>query len=199
MSNNGVEKNTIAVTLSTGVTLHVTPLSVFARQLIIEASERLYPLPDPKPFEIPVPDSRAGQVVPATQNPDYQELEKAIKNKRENYQRKAMLATCCDSPEQAALIERYAPRLARLDEFIDAPEDQWEAVLLLGVIQTDSDMALLVTAAMDRLQLTEAEIVDGMRTFRSPILLARSRRRGSDKESQGAANEQRVETQQSTG
>lgn len=161
--------------LGSGVDIRVKPLSPFVFQKLREKAAQLYPPPDPKEYEIE-PDEGVmaipGDKIPATQNPAYREKVEAAEAKQKDWLTLAVVTMAAEfSESQSELIERFAEQLDTMRSFIDLPEDAWEATLYYGIITSEVERQVIVAAAESRLALTEEEVADGRRLFRSQLSL----------------------------
>lgn len=168
LNGKGAHKQVTRVELSSGVTLLVTPLSLFARDLIIKRSEELYPFPDPKPYEKET-NSRAGVTVPATENAEYKRLMRDVQSRRNNWQREQIVKISCDSEDRDELIVFYESERKAIAKIAPLTGDEWDDTLLFCILANDDDLALVMQGAQNALSLEAEEIVGHVRYFRNKV------------------------------
>lgn len=162
----------VEIPLSIGEAAWVTPISEYARGKLLERAEQEFPYPDPKPFEVEIDPERSaipGTKIPAKDNPEYQELCKAVMVKRISWHTDQCILVATHFDDEAGLVKRYADELAMLGKLLQLPEDPWEATLLYVLLQTPEDRRQVISAITGRMALTEEEKRDSLRIFRPQI------------------------------
>jgi hypothetical protein len=156
------------VLLDSGVVVRITPLSPHAYAKVQQRAVELHPGPDEENFRKPVPNAAIdGDTFIDKQDPLYLEQVAEANKAQTAFVSKVLQETSLEFPDgKDALIERFADKIATLRKFIDAPEDEWEATFLYGVIGSVADHETIVWAAQNALPLTGEEIVEGLRIFR---------------------------------
>lgn len=162
----------IELEMDSGATILVKPLSVIMAIALRSKSETVLPYPDPTPYERKLDDSvtlEPGQVVPASQNPDYVELCKAVDAKRGTWIALESVPLCVVRDD--SLIKHFKADLAHKRDMLgdQVPEDEWRATLMYCVISSTQDYDRIISASSGNMIVTEAEIRDGWRIFRRPI------------------------------
>lgn len=166
--------------LDSGIRVHVTPISRYLRNALVEEAEALFPYPDKKQYEVELSEDVAipGTVVPADEHPEYRVFVKGVDNQRQEYIRHAMLNLCVkypDFPTRRALIEHFAPYLDEQREWLTLPEDDWQATLRFAVIGSPSDEGQILAVVKDELPVTEAETAENLRVFQPVLSKSQSR------------------------
>lgn len=161
----------VEIETDSGVILHVTPLLPTTWGLAREKARLAYPDPDPKPFEVPLPNAAiAGDMIPATENAEYLDLLNQTEKDRQRFIERFVLQNAVAIPEGMARVkERFATRLKAiqgLDPELDI--DNW-FVVFDHVICNNFEKSAVILAAENRMPLTEAEIAEGFRFFRLEI------------------------------
>jgi hypothetical protein len=154
-----------------GTEVYVSRLSAFMVAAIMKRAEGLYPLPDPKPFEQPLPDAVVeGDVIPAIQNPVYQKLMAQVMLQRNRYLQYAALNAIeipdCTHEEIVAL---YAGVLKSMRQYADIPDGDDFAIMMHYCILTPAEYREIVDAATKEQSLSQEEVMDGMAIFRSNL------------------------------
>lgn len=169
-STGGFLRKVIEVTLSSGVTVFVQPLSPFTQRQIATQAQSAFPLPDPKDYEKPVPAEIAtipGQMIDGRESPEWQALAKEQSNRQDEFATEMtvqMVVTLDDQDD--TIMEAAQAHLKRLlaAGLIEAIDEY--ALIRHYVIQNGMDIAMITRAAGGGLPLREEEIRDGMRIFR---------------------------------
>lgn len=177
--------------LAKGITLTVTPLSGFAQKMLHASAAQRHPEPDRAPFEVEIPDALIpGTKTKAEESAEWLRLMRDVLQKRQQAQIGLLLDTAVTVDDRDALV---APYQNAVDQFWLAMSDlpigaalasDW-VTLLLGVLAEEQEVSALIKLAQGATPLTDGEIVDGFRYFRS-VVLSRPRRaiRHAAKESQ---------------
>lgn len=177
-----------------GVLIHITPLSLFAVQAIINKSESIFEYPPEKDYRLyemevngiltRAEDVSASGFFPATENLEYVALCKDIDAKRLEWQNDALIELACAYPQytnRLDMIAAFRPQLEALRPYVDMHEDEWQNVLefcvFTGVLDlVDSGGKRLRTTERHKiiqyarqnstLALTTSEVVGSLRVFR---------------------------------
>lgn len=163
------------VELDSGEVLIVQRLSPFARIALLDEAARLYPMPDPTPFQQPIPNAAPGvnlMTLPED-NPQYRELVEEINRKRNNYFYEGVIVTSavdCVGGKEAA-ITKYAEQLTAIRQRVklDGLYTNWQATVLFCIVRVPTDTDKIVRVAGNAFALQEEEIRDGIRCFRNPL------------------------------
>jgi hypothetical protein len=179
------QEKVVEITLDSGIRVFVTPLSRYQRNGLIQAAEKLYPLPDKKQYEFTLSEDVAipGMTLPADDkdNPRYAEYMALVTEasiQRQDYIIAGMLNMCLRYPDftgKEALIEHFAPYLDEQRDWLALPEDSWDATLRFAIVRSQSDEAQILSIAKDEMPVTEAETTENLRVFR-PVLSAEKSR-----------------------
>lgn len=167
------------VELTSGVTALVTPLEFKLAQALDEAAEEKYPNPTP-PTEVIEAADGGMDVVTVTAGEAYNAYRKAIaevSGKRAEFLLAFFFANCLaiegadDEAGRAAIIEKYAPRLAlyeRLGKGPDEGEDAWDWTLRNLLFASADDYANLTLAcrANQMIYIEQEEIAARLKRFR---------------------------------
>jgi len=142
------------VTLDSGYTALVRPMSPFLRAAIMTQATEKYPDPDPEPYRQPLQNAyEDGLLESAEDNPKYLEDLKLARQRRlaliyDLVLHADVVAGVEETPREE-LIERYKPYLIELHKLgTSVPADQWQAVVLLGLICTQKDAMSVGEAAL---------------------------------------------------
>lgn len=159
------------ILLDSGVVVRSTTLSPHAFAKIRQRAEALFPNPNEEDFRKPIPNAAIeGDTYIDKDDPEYLRLTEAAVKGRTEFITRALRETTLDFPDgKEALIERFASKVAALREFIDLPEDEWEATFWHCIIGSAADHETLIWAAENALPLTGEEIADGLRLFRYSV------------------------------
>ncbi len=177
-----------------GVLIYITPLSLFTVQAVINKSEALYPYPPEKDYRLlemyvdgfltRAEDVSASGFFPATENPEYVILCKAVDQERLEWQNDAFIELSCAYPQYANrldMIAHFRPRLEELRPYVDMHEDEWRNVLEFAVftgslvmqdenkqrVRTPERHTVIQYARQNAsLALTTSEVVGSLRVFR---------------------------------
>lgn len=163
--------------LTSGVIVHITPLTAQAVMLLKNKANDRYPNPDPKPYEERIEGAVVETaVIPAEQNPEYVRLRGLAQEKRTTYMREFALEKCVTYPEGKAEI------IARKREFLEGfreldPDlnlDDWQTVLDLVVASSEEQLGM-AALALRAAPVEPHEVADGIRYFR-PLVSRRGSR-----------------------
>lgn len=167
--------------LAKGITLTVTPLSGFAQKMLHASAAQRHPEPDRAPFEVEIPDALIpGTKTKAEESAEWLTAMRDVLQKRQQAQIGLLLDTAVTVDDRDALVKPYQNAV---DQFWLATSDlpvgaalvsDW-VTLLLGVLAEEQEVSALIKLAQGATPLTDAEIVDGFRYFRS-MVLSRPRR-----------------------
>lgn len=163
----------VLVDTYTGVTLVVTPLTLTARQLILQAVQQQWPMPDKTLYErvsdMPELGSDEPAKIPAESNPGYIAAVEIIESARAKALQEAVLNVAVSHPSQDELIRHHLPTLRKLRDLSDdVYEADWPALIQM-VLASEVELMQVFAAVNRRLALTEAEIINGMRYFRLSV------------------------------
>lgn len=166
--------------LDSGIRVHVKPISRYLRNALAEAAERLFPLPDKAPYEEALSEDVAipGMKIPAEDNPEYKKRVAEIQRQRGDYISSAMLDLCVSYPDfdsRQALIDHFAPYLDEQRNWLELPEDPWEATLRFAIISSVADENQITAVASDTLPVTEKEVNENVRIFQPVLSREKSR------------------------
>lgn len=159
------------VELDSGVSLYVGMVGFDLFQAIQKKGNELYPDIDPKPYEVPADNVQFLVPIPGTKHEDYIALQEKQAGKRQEWlsQQVIKIASLHELNDRAGLVKKYAERVATLRQFVDLPDDAWEATLFGCVIASDDDHRLIWQAALKRLPITGDEIQNSFRIVRLVI------------------------------
>lgn len=166
-----VNRDVIAIDTEKLGTVYVPILTAFAVRAVMQRAEELYPLPDPKPFEQPLPDAVIeGDVLPASNNPEYTKAVGAVMLKRNQYLQDAIIAMLrLDGATHEEVVEAYQPDLEQLRRFgVIHSQDDFVAIMRHLVLGIDEYKAIIQSASQTQ-PLSQEEIRDGMRIFRRDL------------------------------
>lgn len=169
-----MQEKVVEFILDSGIRVHVTPLSRYQRNALIEAAEKLHPYPEKKQYEEALPEDVAipGMTLPAEENPEYQAKVVEANRLRNEYISTGMMNLCVQYPDFAnrqALIEHFAPYLEEQRDWLALPDDDWMATLRFAIIRSPSDEGHILSVARDEMPVTEKEVNDNVRIFQ-PVL-----------------------------
>lgn len=167
--------------LNNKVRLIVTPVTAFTQKAIIARAEKLYPLPDKKLYELPMPEDEQltrGQCYPAETNPLWTTDRMTIMQRR-GFAALGMLLDTAVTVEQGreAIIQEYAETLTHLKEYMSGSVEEAGMVndfvtLLTGVLIQEGEIGALMALVQSATPLTSGELSDGFSYFR-PVELQR--------------------------
>lgn len=157
-----------------GVTLHITPLNVFTRKAMLELAQQQHPLPNPKDFEKAVPPEQAlyeGQTIFDDTDPAYtQARRRAIQSQNDITATMMIRAGVRIADDLDDVRAAYGGLLDGLRSVgLPLPDDEHEALLLYGVLTDRDDIAAVMSHLEQRSQLSEGEVRDALRVFRSEV------------------------------
>lgn len=166
-----VNRDVIAIDTEKLGTVYVPILTAFAVRAVMQRAEELYPLPDPKPFEQPLPDAVIeGDVLPAANNPEYTKAVRAVMLKRNQYLQDAIIAMLrLDGATHEEVVEAYKADLEQLRRFgVIHSQDDFVAIMRHLVLGIEEYKAIIQSASQTQ-PLSQEEIRDGMRIFRRDL------------------------------
>lgn len=172
-----IQTGIILIELHSKVTVHVAQLSLYMRQQLQKKAESLYPFPDPKPYEKELFDIKvfgapegSPSIIPAAENPDYQEAVKVAKSQQDTWLDNAVLSHSLSHPDSEMIIEQYRKRLGKARrELPDAlPEDDFAAIVKLFLASRE-DMFYIYQGIIQSLPLTAEEVNDSFAYFRVSV------------------------------
>ena len=154
--------------MTSGVVIWVRPMSLNDQRLIIEQTNKLYPLPQERDYKIPVPADQASFPEQTMLDVDaYKQAAGAIGVLRATYWIRAHIMTSVDFPEGVeTIIARYLPEIQRKRKFLTLPEDDLEAVIFHSVITTPDDEKLIRDTLTKALPVEVSEVTSQLRIFR---------------------------------
>ena len=175
----------IEVITQSGVQIFITPLSLFTIQALINKSETEFPYPDDKPYR-EASDLIASGFIPASENPEYQALCKAVDGQRAQWQHDAIIELACKYPQwqsRTEMMAHFRPRLEELRTYVEMHEDEWRNVLehcvFTGTLDVRGDEGVVRTTERHRviqlarqnmnIALLMPEVISGMRVFRVSV------------------------------
>lgn len=175
-----MQPKVVEIILDSGIRVHVTALSRYQRNGLVEAAKKLYPYPDKKPYEEALSEDVAipGMTIPAEENPAYQALVLEANRQQQDYIVAGMLNLCLRYPDFAtrqALIEHFADYLNEQRDWLELPDDEWESTLRFAIVRSPSDESEILSIAKDELPVTEAETTENLRVFRPVLSREKSR------------------------
>lgn len=197
--NHFVGQKVIELTLDSGETVFVKPMSIPLLYALTSKAEQLYPDPDPAPYEKRIDDSKTlepGQVIPATHNPEYQSLCKVVNERRRRWANVQAVRLCVEPiTSREEVIARYAAELDQLRTVFDDPPDDWGKLLLYCIISSLEDYNRVIEAANGAMAVTEEEVREKWRIFRPTLQGTRPARRGRPPKSPGVEPDNELEAQ----
>lgn len=177
-----------------GVLIHITPLSLFVIQSILNRSEVIHPYPPEKDFRllemeidgemVQAVDRIASGFFPASENPEYVTLCKQVDVERVQWQNDAFIELSCAYPQfehNLAMMAHFRPQLEKLRPYVEMHEDEWQNVLEYCVFTGFVDLVdenkkrfrtperhtvIQLARQNSGLTLSMLEVVDGLRVFR---------------------------------
>ena len=175
----------IEVITQSGVQIFITPLSLFTIQALINKSETEFPYPDDKPYR-EASDLIASGFIPASENPEYQALCKAVDGQRAQWQHDAIIELACKYPQwqsRTEMMAHFRPRLEELRPYIEMHDAEWQNVLehcvFTGTLDMRGDDGVVRTTERHRviqlarqnasIALTMPEVIGALRVFRVQI------------------------------
>lgn len=197
-----ITRDVIAVDVEKLGTVHVPRLSAFMIDAIRKKANELYPLPDPKPYEQPLPDALIdGDVIPAAKNPEYQKVVAQVMLQRNRYHQYAALSAVelIDST-RADLVALYKDTIAAMRQYGAIPSDGDDfAVTLHYCILTPDEYIQVVNAATKEQALSQEEIRDNLRIFRRDVSGRAVNGNHRKEVAQDIPEDEQVQTQQPAG
>ena len=180
--NNGKTANkpsAIELTLDSGLTILVKPLSPYTRQAIHKQLADKFPYPNDREFEEQIGDS-PGAVIPADDKTnvryeEYEALKSEADTKRTRGYFEAIVTLCVNwlvSKEE--LINQYEQQRSDLSALFTLPDDKWLATLYHCLCASQGDINEILQVAHEQLDImedepTEDEIHSAWRIFRTRV------------------------------
>lgn len=165
-------KKVVVYETDSGVIIHVTMIATSTIKLMDKRAQEVYPTPDPKPFEAPLPNAEnEGVVIPATDNPEYVKLLNAVDVDRNNWMARWVFDTALEYPDGiTALVERFKGKLEHMRDTLDSSLDptDWNTVFE-HCIADKTEQLVLFRIAMNQAELEEVEVAEAFRFFRCKI------------------------------
>lgn len=167
--------------LSRGVILTITPLTAFMQRALNARAAEMHPEPDRAPYELEVEDALVpGTKTSAEHSQEWLQKMQVVIQHRLQAGIGLLLDAAVTVEDRDALLMPYRHAI---NAFKDATKHQPAGAavvsdfvaLLLGVLAEETEVSAIVKLAKGATPLTDAEIVDGFRFFRS-MVLQRSRR-----------------------
>lgn len=176
---------------SLGTDLYVPRFNAFMYNAIQKRAEELYPLPDAKQYEMPLPDAAIeGDVIPASQNPAYQAAVAQVMLKRNQYWQDAVLgATEVKDAKREQVVALFIAVIEPMRQYADLPADNFVAALRYCILKPHEYIEVMISARKEQ-PLQQEEIHEGLRIFRRVV--QRSATNGHHPE-QGAPDLQEAE------
>lgn len=153
-----------------GTDIYVPRFNAFMYNAIQKRAEELYPLPDPTPFQKPVPDALIeGDMTPASQNPEYQKAVVQVMLKRNQYWQDAVLSALeVRDTKREQIVAVFISSIEPMRQYVDMPEDNFAAVMRYCVLKP-AEYIEVINSARKEQPLTQEEIREGLRIFRRVI------------------------------
>lgn len=196
-----LNRDVIAIDTERLGTVFVPILSRIAIAAIMRRADELYPLPNAKEYEQPLPDAVIeGDVLPAKDNPQYVTDVTRVMLKRNRHLQDAILAMLrLDGITRDEVIEVFKPELDVLRKSASIEqEDDFVAILRNCVLSVDEYRA--ITEAASKAQpLTQEEIRAGMRIFRRDLQRSSTDGHAGDAESRRVQQEESIPAQHAAG
>lgn len=161
------------VPLANGETVLVRPLSPFLRLAFLDQARAKYPDPDPDPYRKPLENAfDDGLKEAAEDNPAYREALLLAQRRQlalvgELVVRAGVVVAVKGEIQTDTLARYAAPLAAARALYPDAPEDDWLAVVMLCLISTHSDVALIRDSCNEL--LTAEDIARAAASFRHDV------------------------------
>lgn len=196
-----VTRDVIAIDTQALGAVYVPKLSMFMRLAIMQRAEELFPLPDAKLYEQPLPDAVIeGDVLPASNNPEYKQAVAAIMLKRNQHLQNAIIASLIleDGCTHEEVVATYKPGLDQMRQYASFPDDDFVAIIR-NFILSPEEYKEIIAAATKEDPLTQEDIRAGLRIFRRD--LQRDTANGDHRKTgtPDLPEEQPVQAQQSAG
>lgn len=174
---------------TSGVILHITPLSIATLRAIQLKAAEVYSYPDKKGYEMPLENAADPSIVtPAEDNPEYQRLCREADRARAKWSDWAVYTLAVsypNFPNEGSVIQMFAPRLLEMQKVANLPEEMSDYekivryIILPGNEVTrnaagamgvgDTEFTSVVYAALQAIPLTPAEVTEGIRFFRTDV------------------------------
>lgn len=161
------------VPLANGETVLVRPLSPFLRLAFLDQARQKYPDPDPEPYRRPLDNAFDDSLKEAADdNPAYRAALLSAQRRQlavvGEMAIRAGVVVAVRGETPAETLARYAPTLAAARAlYPDAPADDWLAVVMLCLISTHSDVALIRDSCNEL--LTAEDIARAAASFRHDV------------------------------
>lgn len=170
-------RDVIAVETEALGTVYVPRFSQFMITAIVKKAQELYPSPDPKPFEMLLPDAALeGDMVPASQNPEYVNLIAAVMLKRNRYLQYAALSAVEIRDDDGKgknpishdeIVSLYRHVLESMRQPANIPDDENVFALTLHYcVLKPVEYTEIINAATKEQALSQEEVLEGLRIFR---------------------------------
>lgn len=168
-----MNKASYEITLKSGVTLEVTPLSFSARKAIGALSQVEIKDPDVTPFVKKVEHAADPNMTYIDEeDPEYKRLWADVKAKRDAFitNRAIRASVRLKDGNEAEVIATYDSYLNQLAEVgVVMSGDSWVDTLMFGLLGFESDHNTVMRAINGSLPLTETEIADAIVKFRAVV------------------------------
>ncbi len=147
-----------------GVELIITPITLLTQSALQRQASERFPEPDRTPFEKPLENAfEEGDILPATENPDWQRLNQIQMQKRLEYFQELILNVGVTVADKEKFILAYIDQYEALDS--DLFNLEFVGILNFFVCNP-SEIAEIIRIILGKLPLTEVEIRDGLKFFR---------------------------------
>lgn len=132
----------------------------------------LYPDPDPKAYERPMPNAAIeGEMIPGDEHPEWIKLRGIQAQKQVRYINEAVIILACSqTPGKEDLILRFEGRLFEVARWVDLPESEWDATLLYAILSGKNEPEIVSNIASGDMPLTQDEVIEGVAQFFRPVL-----------------------------
>ncbi len=166
---------TQAVYRTATLDLTVTPIQPIVYEAVVARVTADYPLPDPTPFQRPIPDAYGGLMTPPEDDPEYVRLRAGVMARRQLAVVGHLMDMAVSCEGRAEVITQHAQLAGAYRAFIaDLPNaalcvSDWVAVLV-AVVLSPADINELTNIILRKTPLTEAEVTDGTAMFRAVAL-----------------------------
>lgn len=203
-----ITRDVIAVDTQALGTVYVPRFSQFMITAIMKKAEECFPVPDPKPYELPVPDALIeGDTLPAVQNPEYQKLIAQVMLQRNRYLQYAALSSVeihdaasgevIPHGEIAALYRNVLDSMRQVAAIPD--EENVFALALHYCVLKPEEYREIINAATKEQALSQEEVRQGLRIFRRDVQRAAANGDHRAESTSDIPQAEQVQTQQSAG
>jgi hypothetical protein len=159
-------------TVLTGDVLYVTPLSAVVLQRIVQAAEDLLPF-DETPFEEPLENSAiADDVYVDRDSPEYQAALGRNRQIRDDWMLNRLYGLAVDAEKKDDIVKAHAGLLSELHSAVgkkQSDDNAWIATLRYFVLANPTDEKAVMQIIRGQAPLSDAEVIDGMRVFRTSL------------------------------